>query len=127
MAGPTTRPPASRDTDITEEIEAALRGEVNMSATSGSGNGNGNKALQAWVLGILQTLVIAGILGIFAKLSGIDQQMIETKTIVTERGRQNDRDFQRIDATLQRHDDRITELEREQSPAQSDANHRQKR
>jgi|SRR6185295_6603096 len=124
MFRPTTRPPASREVDRDEEIEAALRGEViHMSANSG----NANNGVGKWVMGLLQSLTLAGILAVFSVSWMLYGTLTELKTSFNERERSNDREFGRINETLDRHDQRLTNLEQGRRSGEFDADHRQKR
>ena len=118
-----TGPAASEVKKLREAIETTYRG--NMSANSGDGD------RRSWLSGnlgaILQALVIAGILGLFSSISDLKESTAELKATINERGKQNERDIERIDGTLGRHDQRITDLERGQSASQFDADRRQKR
>lgn len=97
--------------------------EFNMTAISG-GNGNGGRQ---WLMQLLQGLILAGIVGLFGVVWSMKSDITELRATQYERGRSYDRDFQRIDSTIARHDQRITDLERGEGSNQSDPNHRQKR
>lgn len=72
-------------------------------------SGNGKSVLN--VNAILQALTIAGIVWLLSSVSGLKEQAVKLDTTITERGKQNDRDIQRIDATLTRLDQRLTAIE----------------
>lgn len=119
-----TGPAASEIKKLREAIEGAKYEGASMEANSGDSSG---KSWLSNVIAILQALAIAGILGLFAKISGFGESIARLETTINERGKQNDRDIERIDATLTRHDQRLTDLERGQGPGEPDTNHRQKR
>lgn len=72
----------------------------------------------------LTLLGIAALVGVTWKLS---DTVTRIDTFLLAKVQQNDRDFSRIDSVLQRHDQRLTDLERGEGARQSDADNRQKR
>lgn len=90
-----------------------------------SGSNNGHDGRDRRIDHLLQALCLAGIIAIVGIVWILRDNVTEIKTYVTERTQLYDREINRLDSTIQRHDERITSLEREQG--QSYPNHRQKR
>lgn len=117
-----TGPAASEIKKLREAIDG-VRTE-GMQANSGGSNGG-----KSWlnVNSVLQALIIAGIVGLFTSISSLKESAVRVETTINERGKQNDSDFQRIYTALDRHDKRLTDLERSQGPGEPNAHDRQKR
>jgi hypothetical protein len=106
-----------------DDFAEELRGDgEQMNAISG-----GSGRVVGWfdhVVNGLTLLGIAALVGVTWKLS---DTVTRIDTFLLAKVQQNDREFARIDATLSRHDERITSLEREQRLPVSHTDDRQKR
>jgi hypothetical protein len=89
------------------------RGVLKMEAKSGNGGHSVN------VNAILQALIIAGIVWLLSSVNGLEKQGVKLETTINERGIQNGRDIQRIDATLTRLDQRLTAIEQSRGSGKS--------
>jgi hypothetical protein len=63
---------------------------------------------------LLQGLVLAGVLALVGIVWTLRDEVTKITTFVKTKAEQYDRDINRIDATLARHDERITVIERGQ-------------
>lgn len=76
---------------------------------------------------LLQGLILAGILGLVGIVWTIRDNLTEVKTFVQIKAQQYDRDIARLDASITRHDERITVIERGQSASNRIPDDRQER
>lgn len=105
--------------DFAEE----LRGddEVPMNAISGGGR------VTSWFDHVINGLTLAGICALVGVTWKVSDTVTELKTLVTLKAQQYDRDIVRIDKSLERYDQRLTNLERSESTRFADPDDRQKR
>ena len=78
-------------------------------AISGKDSGKGGGMVNY----VLQGLILAGITGLVVVTLNLRDNMTRVTTYVTEREKQNDREFARIDKTLDRHHERLNRLEQQ--------------
>lgn len=80
-----------------------------------------------WFDHIVNGLTLAGVIALVAIVWNLSQTATELRTLVKYQGLEDDRRFTTIDTTLERHDQRITTLEREQRIPLAQPDYRQKR
>lgn len=85
-------------------------------AISGKHNGGPDRRIDH----VLQGLILAGILALVGIVWTLRDNVTEIRTFVTTKAEQYDRDISRIDKTLDRHDQRLTTLERRPRYGQPD-------
>lgn len=81
-------------------------------AISGRHNGGKDRRIDH----LLQGLILAGILALVGIVWTLRDNVTEIRTFVKAKADQYDSDLRRIDKTLDRHDERITAIERGESP-----------
>ena len=76
---------------------------------------------------IMQGLILAAIVALVGAVWRLGDNMTRLEATYIAKEQQHDRDILRIDTAIERHDQRITDLERSQGSRQSDPYDRQKR
>lgn len=76
---------------------------------------------------IVQGLILAGITALVGLVWKVSDTVTRLETSFLAEVQQRDRDILRIDTAIERHDQRITNLERGEGPRQRDSDYRQKR
>lgn len=103
--------------------DSELRGDMSQIAVSGTVVRVGR-----WIAGIIAAVIGGAMLLLLSctynEVTATGKDMASVKTQLQLQGQQNDREFRRIDGELTRHDQRLTDLERSESPRQPDAYHR---
>lgn len=100
---------------------------VNPNKVNISGQGHFNSEWRRRRNGIIDALLIAGIIALVTATIGIMRTTDKVETAFTERSKRYDGEISRIDDTIERHDERITNLEREQRESDAYPHYRQKR
>lgn len=89
----------------------------------GSAISGGVGRVATWFDHVINGLTLAGILALVGATWRLSDTVTRIDTLLAAKVQQNDRDFARIDATLDRHDQRITDLERGEGTRQRNAQH----
>lgn len=106
--------------DFGDDDDREWRGNAN---SGRSGNSGKDARLDTW----LQGLVLAGILALVGIVWTLREEVTKITSFVTLKGEQYEREFGRIDKTIERHDQRLTRLEQGRRAGQLDADDRQER
>lgn len=118
MPQPKDYDPHSTDPDFRQEWFGG-----NAVSGRGSSGGGRDKRIDVW----LQGAVLAGLLALVGIVWTLREEVTKITTYVTLKVEQNDRDISRIDRTIDRHDQRITAIERGESPRYRQPDDRQER
>lgn len=94
-----------------------------VSGSRNSGGGNRDKRIDY----LLQSLILAGVVGLVGVTLNLRDNMTQIKTFVTTKEQQNDREIARLDRAIDRHDERITSLEQGRRSSNSQSHYRQER
>lgn len=90
-------------------------------------SGGLNDKAEHWVDYVFKGLIVLAIAGLVAMTLNMRDTLTRIDTYISAKDKENDREFARIYQALNGHDQRITNLERGESPRQPDADYRQKR
>jgi hypothetical protein len=96
------------------------------SAISGKSRG-GQEGRDKRIDYLLQSLILAGIFGLVGVTLNLKDNVTEIKTFVTTKASEYEREFTRIDKTLDRHNDRLTALEQGRRAGNRQPDYRQER